>query len=121
MPRELLGDVEIDGVVHHTGKVLAGALFCCVPGSRFDGHDLAEQVVSAGAAALLVERRLPLDVPQILVPSVRFAMGPLAARFWGDPSRSITVIGPRGGTFEVDLAGSSKAIDLMQECQKEQN
>jgi hypothetical protein len=34
--------------------------------------------------------------------------------------RSITVIGPRGRTFEVDLAGSSKAIDLMQACQKEQ-
>ncbi|MDW4551445.1 hypothetical protein R5H32_19020 [Defluviimonas sp. D31] len=34
--------------------------------------------------------------------------------------RSITVIGPSGGTFEVDLAGSSKAIDLMQECQEAQ-
>ena len=34
--------------------------------------------------------------------------------------RSIAVVGPRGGTFEVDLAGSSKAIDLMEECQKEQ-
>jgi hypothetical protein len=34
--------------------------------------------------------------------------------------RSVTVIGPRGRTFEVDLAGSSKAIDVMQECQKEQ-
>jgi hypothetical protein len=33
---------------------------------------------------------------------------------------SIKVVGPRGGTFEVDLAGSSKAIDVMQECQKAQ-
>ena len=90
------GDVEIGGVVHHTGKVLAGTLFCCVPGSRFDGHDHAEQVVAAGAAALMVERHLPLDVPQVVVPSVRFAMGPLAARFWGDPSRSMTVIGVTG-------------------------
>lgn len=90
------GDVEIDGVVHHTGKVLAGTLFCCVPGSRFDGHDHAEQVVAAGAAALLVERRLPLAVPQVVVPSVRFAMGPLAARFWDDPSRSLTIIGVTG-------------------------
>ncbi len=93
---EMFGDAEIDGVVHHTGKVLAGALFCCVPGSRLDGHDLGEQVVAAGAVALLVERRLPLPVPQIVVRSVRFAMGPIAARFWGDPSRSLTVVGVTG-------------------------
>ncbi len=90
------GDVDINGVVHHTGKVLAGALFCCVPGSRIDGHDLAEQVVAAGAAALLVERRLPVPVPQLVVPSVRAAMGPVAARFSGDPSRAMTVIGVTG-------------------------
>lgn len=106
---ETFGDVEIGGVVHHTGKVLAGTLFCCVPGSRFDGHDHAEQVVAAGAAALLVERHLPLDVPQIVVPSVRFAMGPLAARFWGDPSRSLPVIGitgTNGKTTTVSLLRS---------------
>lgn len=103
------GDVEIGGVVHHTGKVLGGTLFCCVPGSRFDGHDHAEQVVAAGAAALLVERRLPLDVPQVVVPSVRFAMGPLSARYWGDPSRALTVIGitgTNGKTTTVSLLRS---------------
>ena len=64
---EIHGDAEIGGVVHHTGSVLAGTLFCCVPGSRFDGHDHAEQVVAAGAVALLVERHLPFDVPQLVV------------------------------------------------------
>lgn len=106
---EIHGDAEIDGVVHHSGKVLAGALFCCVPGARFDGHDHAEQVVAAGATALLVERRLPLDVPQVVVPSVRSAMGPVAARFWGDPSRSLTVIGitgTNGKTTTVSLLRS---------------
>ncbi len=107
---EIHGDVEIDGVVHHTGKVLAGALFCCVPGSRFDGHDLAEQVVAGGAAALLVERRLPLDVPQVVVPSVRFAMGPMAARFWGDPSRSISVIGVTGTNGKTTTVSLLRSI-----------
>ncbi len=103
------GDVEIADVVHNTGKVLTGVLFCCVPGSRVDGHDLAEQVVAAGASALLVERRLHVDVPQLVVPSVRAAMGPVAARFWGDPSRSMQVIGitgTNGKTTTVSLLRS---------------
>lgn len=35
--------------------------------------------------------------------------------------RSITVIGPEGGTFEVDLKGSSRAIAQMDACQAAQN
>jgi UDP-N-acetylmuramoyl-L-alanyl-D-glutamate--2,6-diaminopimelate ligase len=93
---ERAGDTEIADVVHRTGERLDGALFCCVPGSTVDGHDLAPGAVEAGAAALLVERRLDLDVPQVVVPSVRLAMGPVAARFHGDPSRSLTVVGVTG-------------------------
>ena len=109
---EIHGDAEIGGVVHHTGNVLAGTLFCCVPGSRFDGHDHAEQVVAAGAVALLVERHLPFDVPQIVVPSVRLAMGPVAARFWGDPSRDLTIIGVTGTNGKTTTVSLLRSIHL---------
>ncbi len=107
---ELHGDCDIDGVVHHTGNVVAGALFCCVPGGRMDGHDLAEQVVAAGAVALVVERRLPVPVAQLVVPSVRAAMGPLAARFHGDPSRSMTVIGITGTNGKTTTVSFLRSI-----------
>ena len=106
---EVDGDVEITAVVHHTDRVVPGALFACVVGSTIDGHDRAEEVVGAGAAALLVERRLPVDVPQVVVPSVRHAMGPVAARFFGDPSRRLTVVGitgTNGKTTTVSLLHS---------------
>ena len=106
---ECHGDSEIDGVVHHTEQVAPGSLFACVVGSTVDGHDLADQVVAAGAAALLVERRLPVDIPQLVVPSVRHAMGPVAARFFGDPSRALTVVGitgTNGKTTTVSLLRS---------------
>ena len=93
---ERRGDTEIDSVVHSSAEVRPGALFCCIPGSRVDGHDLAADAVAAGASALLVERTLDVDVPQVLVSSVRHAMGPVAARFFGDPSRDLTVIGITG-------------------------
>ncbi len=89
-------DPEVSAVVHDTRAVTPGALFCCVPGATVDGHDLAPAAVAAGAEALLVERRLDLDVPQLLVPAVRDAMGPVAAALWGHPSRAMTMLGVTG-------------------------
>ena len=89
-------DVEISQVVHDTRTVEPGALFCCVPGSHTDGHDLVPEAVGRGAVALLVERRVEAPVPQLLVPSVREAMGPVAASFWGHPSAQMTVVGVTG-------------------------
>jgi UDP-N-acetylmuramoyl-L-alanyl-D-glutamate--2,6-diaminopimelate ligase len=86
----------ITAVAHDSRRVVPGALFCCVPGRRTDGHDHAEAAVAAGAVALLVERFLPLAVAQVRVPDVRRALGPLAQRFHGDPSAAMTVLGVTG-------------------------
>lgn len=107
---ELHGDVEITGVTHRTEAVEGGSLFCCVPGRRVDGHDLAADAVAGGAAALLVERTLPVDVPQVVVASVRSAMGPLAARFWGDPSRSMDVVGITGTNGKTTTVAILRSI-----------
>ncbi|MEF9896299.1 MAG: Mur ligase domain-containing protein, partial [Clostridia bacterium] len=40
-------------------KVVPGALFFCIPGLRMDAHDFAAQAAQAGAAALVVDHRLP--------------------------------------------------------------
>ncbi len=52
--------------------------------------------MAAGAKALVVERWLDLDVPQALVPSVRSAMGPMSAVAFGNPARSMTMLGFTG-------------------------
>ena len=77
-------------------RVTAGALFACVPGQARDGHDFASAAVAGGAAALLTERPLDLDVAQIVVPSVRRALGPLADAFYDHPSGALTVVGVTG-------------------------
>ena len=89
-------DVEITDVVHDSRSVRPGALFCCVPGALVDGHGFATEAVAAGASALLVERPLDVDVPQVLVADARAAMGPLAAAFLGHPSEALTVVGVTG-------------------------
>ena len=78
---ELTGDpdVEVAAITHDSRRVTPGACFACIPGAVTDGHDHAAAAVAAGAVALLVERPLPLAVPQARVPSVRAALGPVAA------------------------------------------
>jgi UDP-N-acetylmuramoyl-L-alanyl-D-glutamate--2,6-diaminopimelate ligase len=93
---ELRGDADTSAVAYRSDDVTPGSLFFCVPGSRLDGHDFGGTAVANGASALLVERWLPLDVPQARVASVRAAMGPVAAAFYDRPADGLTLVGVTG-------------------------
>ncbi len=88
--------IAVTDVIHDHRAASPGALFCCVVGARSDGHDFAAAAVDRGAVALLVEHGVAPAVPQARVRSVRTALGPVAARFHGDPSRSLTMLGVTG-------------------------
>jgi UDP-N-acetylmuramoyl-L-alanyl-D-glutamate--2,6-diaminopimelate ligase len=93
---EVTGDPDIRGVTHDSRRVGDGFLFCCLPGTDVDGHDFAAAAVRAGAAALLCERALDVDVPQVVVTDARRAMARVAANYWEHPARSLTMVGITG-------------------------
>jgi UDP-N-acetylmuramoyl-L-alanyl-D-glutamate--2,6-diaminopimelate ligase len=99
-PTEIVGDdsVEIGDLAYAAGGVRPGSLFFCVPGSRVDGHDFAPAALEHGAAAIVVERRLPLEVPQVVVEDARAAMPSAAAAFFGHPTRELEVAAVTGTT-----------------------
>jgi UDP-N-acetylmuramoyl-L-alanyl-D-glutamate--2,6-diaminopimelate ligase len=93
----LLGaDLEVADATHDSRGVTPGSLFCAVPGQHHDGHDHVADAVSKGAVAVLVERPLDVEVPQMIVPSVRAAMGPTAALIHGNPAEDLCVVGVTG-------------------------
>jgi UDP-N-acetylmuramoyl-L-alanyl-D-glutamate--2,6-diaminopimelate ligase len=106
--RELMGngpsDVEITALAYASDRVEPGALFFCVPGFRSDGHDFAPDAVRRGAVALVCQRPLGLGVPELIVEDVRAAMGPAAARFYGDPTAELEVVGITGTNGKTTTA-----------------
>src|SRR3954447_22550372 len=97
-------DVEVSGLALDNRLVEPGTLFFCVPGFTRDGHDFAPDAVARGASALVVERELGLGVPEVRVPSVREAMAPIAARFHGDPTARLRVVGITGTNGKTTTA-----------------
>jgi len=90
------GGTEITGIVYRADRAAPGSMFACLRGVRADGHDFAAQAVERGASALLVERPLDLDVPQLEVADGRLAMALLAGMLEGHPSEALAVVGVTG-------------------------
>jgi UDP-N-acetylmuramoyl-L-alanyl-D-glutamate--2,6-diaminopimelate ligase len=103
---QIVGDgaVEVRELAYDSRRVRPGTLFFCVPGEKVDGHGFAGAAVGAGAAALVVARELPEEVAQVVVPDVRAAMAPMAARFQGDPTAELKVAGITGTNGKTTTA-----------------
>ncbi len=77
---ELFGDdLLIDAVSTDTRAIDNCALFVALVGERFDAHHFCQQAVDAGAGALLVQKRLDVNVPQVVVSDTKMALGELAS------------------------------------------
>ena len=91
-----------------TGKVLVGGGLVTVMVRGDVGA--VKAAVDAGAAALVVERKLDIDVPQILVEDTRIAMAEMAAAYYGYPSREMQMIGVTGTNGKTSTTYMLKAI-----------
>src|SRR5206468_12182899 len=103
-------ELEVTSLAYDNRRVAPGTLFFCVPGFTRDGHDFAPDAISRGAAALVVERPLGLGVPEIQVPSVRAAMAPAAAAFFGDPTAQLQTVGVTGTNGKTTTAFLVRAL-----------
>ncbi len=88
-PRRLRYE-RFSAVAADSRDVEPGGLFVCFRGQRVDGHRYAaEAVQTRGALCCLTEE--PVDVPHVLVPSVKTALRKLAA--WDRKLFHIPVVG----------------------------
>jgi len=79
-------------------KVKPGTLFFALKGSAVDGHRFIEQATAAGAAAVVLEDTdaAPTALPWIQVREARQVMALMAARFYGEPTAHLPLVGITG-------------------------
>lgn len=89
-------DTEITCLTDDSRTVTRGALFAAMHGTREDGASYLADAVNRGASCALCDTPPETDVPFVLVPDARLALGQLAAAWYGEPSRRMTVVGVTG-------------------------
>ena len=89
-------ELEISDIVYDSRKIVPGCLFVCLRGSAVDGHTFAQQAAQQGAAAILAEEALPVEIPVIVVPNTRQALAVVSAAYFGHPAEELQVIGATG-------------------------
>jgi UDP-N-acetylmuramoyl-L-alanyl-D-glutamate--2,6-diaminopimelate ligase len=94
-------DIMIRGIQLDSRRVRPGDLFLALPGEMYDGRQFIEQAVANGAAAVVAQAPVAgfvdaVPVPLVELPELHFEAGLLAARFYGNPSHAMHVVGITG-------------------------
>ena len=87
---------DIEGISYNSKKTQPNDIFICLTGEHVDGHEYAEEAIANGALVCVVERRLTIDTPQIVVSSTQEAMAKIANLFYAEPSTKLNIIGVTG-------------------------
>ena len=99
----------VAGITDNTNEVAEGYIFVCVRGTRFDGHDFAEEMLEKGALCVVTEEDLGIE-KQIIVSNSRIFYGHLCAIWFNHPERRMKLIGVTGTNGKTTLATMIKEI-----------
>jgi len=120
------GDIMVTGLTQDSREVRAGDAFVALAGAANHGIEFAEAAIKKGAVAVLAEKtetgnreqetvesrvsfvpRSPVPVPAVWIGDLRTHLGEIAARFFGDPSAAMTLVGVTG------TSGKTSTVQLL--------
>ena len=97
-------NVSITNVSTDSRVIAPGDLFIALRGPNFDGSAFVAEVKAKGAAAVVVEHKVAVDIPQIVVADTRLALGQLAAEVKARLApKTIAVTGSAGKTTVKEM------------------
>lgn len=91
--------VPVNGLALDSRQVIAGNVFLAVRGHKLDGRDFIDKAIAKGAAAVIADA--PIDeslwpLPVIAVDNLAQQLSDIAGRFYGHPSRAMSLVGVTG-------------------------
>lgn len=107
------GDIVVSGLTQDSHAVRAGDAFVALAGAKHHGIEFAPQAVARGASAIIAETRVAErpaalgGTPVVWVDDLRLRLGEIAARFFDDPSATMTVVGVTG------TSGKTSTVQLL--------
>ena len=110
-PIEIIGstDKEINGLHFDSRKIGAGDLFVAQVGTAVDGHTFIEGCIEKGATAVVLSNKEYIkhqtsNITYILVENTDKALGLLASKWFGEPSKALTLVGVTGTNGKTTIA-----------------
>ena len=89
-------DLEIGEIAYDSRKVTPGSLFVAISGFASDGNRFIPMAMEKGAAAVVTAKKPEMDIPYVLVENDRLALALIGCNFYGNPAKSMTLIGVTG-------------------------
>lgn len=103
-------DVNITGIAYDSRNVLEGNVFVCIKGFETDGHKFAEMAEKNGAAIIVAEDKIDVDVPVWYVDDSRIAIAELACKYYKNPSEKFKLVGVTGTNGKTTITYLIKSI-----------
>ncbi|MEF9852732.1 MAG: UDP-N-acetylmuramoyl-L-alanyl-D-glutamate--2,6-diaminopimelate ligase [Hydrogenoanaerobacterium sp.] len=100
---ENIKDCEVVKVTCDNREVVAGTVFVCIKGQKFDGHDVAQKAVESGASLVVCEKDVGLP-QQLVVANTREAYGIMCGNFYGNPAGKLKLIGITGTNGKTTIS-----------------
>ncbi len=101
-------DANFNGVSIDTRTLKKGNLYFAIVGAVLDGHDFIEAAKQAGAVAVVVQRKVKLNLPQIIVADTTLALG-ILAHYWR-MQFTIPIVGITGSCGKTTTTQMTGAI-----------
>lgn len=89
-------DFIVEGIAYNSKEVKENYVFFAIKGEKFDGHNFVYEAINNGAKAIVVERKLNVNVNQVIVENSRIELSKISAKFYNYPSKNLFVIGITG-------------------------
>lgn len=104
-------EIQVTDVHMDSRTVTPGSLYVAIRGQRADGHRFVESAIAAGAVAVAVETEINENVPHLVTPDTRAALGWMAAETHGHPARELAVVGITGTNGKTTVAHMLAAMN----------